>query len=56
MERDPKMTSSKLDDLSESKIEAILQDPVFDFCRKAERIVRPYSTSDFKKEPFIPDL
>ncbi len=42
--------------VSNSEIETILEDAVWDFCRKAERVVRPYTTSDFIREYFIPDL
>lgn len=33
-----------------------LTDPVWDVCRFTQRIVHPYSTFDFKREYFIPDL
>lgn len=42
--------------VSNSEIETILNDAAWDFCRKAERVVRPYTTSDFIREYFIPDL
>lgn len=35
---------------------AFFEQPVWAFCHDTERIIRPYSTSDFKREYFIPDL
>jgi hypothetical protein len=48
----------ELDNLSDSEIEQILDDDAFAFCKKAERIPRPYSHRDFDKSgtSFIPDL
>lgn len=48
--------NSSFNTVSDSEIETILEDAVWDFCRKAERVVRPYTTSDFIKDYFIPDL
>lgn len=46
----------------ENTIEELIKDlkifsqPVRDFCRKTKRIIRPYSTEDFERDYFIPDL
>lgn len=52
--KDCKVQETK--ELTQEDIDFILSNPVWDFCRFAQRIVRPYSTSDFKREYFIPDL
>lgn len=34
----------------------VYSNPAWVFVRNATRIIRPYSTKDFTREPFIPDL
>ena len=40
----------------EVRYRAFFEQSVWAFSQDVERIIRPYSTSDFKREYFIPDL
>lgn len=40
----------------EKLYEDIFNQPVFAYCMNVERIIRPYSTEDFVRDYFIPDL
>lgn len=48
--------SQEAKELEETEVNPALTDPVWDVCRFTQRIVHPYSTFDFKREYFIPDL
>ena len=37
-------------------VDSLFDSPVFGFSTNTIRIIRPFSTEDFIKEPFIPDL
>ena len=39
-----------------ARYRAFLKLPVWAYSRDVKRIIRPYSTSDFEREYFIPDL
>lgn len=41
---------------SKALYSSFFQQSVWAFCRDVERVIRPYSTSDFEREYFIPDL
>lgn len=46
----------KTNKLKRKDVVPALESPVWDFCRFAQRTVHTYSTLDFKREHFIPDL
>ena len=42
--------------VTEEAYAAIFDQSVWAYCRDVERVIRPFSTSDFEREYFIPDL
>lgn len=42
--------------VTEKAYAAFFEQSVWAFCRDVERVIRPFSTSDFEREYFIPDL
>lgn len=42
--------------ITEEEYDAIFEQSVWVFCRYVERVIRPFSTSDFEKDYFIPEL
>ena len=50
------LSQSETQTLTEEAYAAFFQLSVWAFCRDVERVIRPFSTSDFEREYFIPDL
>lgn len=42
--------------VTEEAYDAFFKQSVWVYCRDVERVIRPFSTSDFEREYFIPDL
>ncbi len=42
--------------ITEEEYDDFFEQSVWAFCRYVERVIRPFSTSDFEKDYFIPEL
>ena len=54
--RDTKALSAEERKKLEAQYQKVLSHPMWTFCRDSKRIIRPYSTADFVREFFIPNL
>ena len=42
--------------ITEKEYEEFFEQSVWAYCRDVERVIRPFSTDDFVRDYFIPDL